>query len=208
VRPSSRHSTSATPRARLLAVALWLAWATVLWGTVSGSVSIIAGLLAGSLGVLGLGLNVLADVTGSGVLVWRFRAELHHEAHSERVEAKAARVVAAALATVSLVLAVSATHALIVGSHPGHSTVGLVAAALSILVLAPLAYAKRSVAAELGSRALRGDGALSGVGAAVGLLALVGLGLDEALDWWWADRVAALLIAAVAAFEALRAAQE
>ena len=208
MRPAPRHSAIEAPETRLLVVALWLSWATVVWGAVSGSVSVIAGVLAGSLGVLGLGLSVLADVTGSGVLVWRFRAELHHNAHGDHVEAKAAKVVAAALATVSLVLAVSGGQALIAGSHPGHSTVGLVAAGLSVLVLTPIAYAKRRVARGLGSRALRGDAALSGIGAAVGLLALVGLGLDDAFDWWWADRVAALLIAAIAAFEAVSAAQE
>jgi divalent metal cation (Fe/Co/Zn/Cd) transporter len=178
------------------------------WGLLSGSASIVAGVLAGSLGVLGLGLNVLADVTGSCVLVWRFRAELHHDTHGDHVEATAAKVVAAALATVGFVLAVSGSQALIAGSHPGHSTVGLMAAGLSVAVLTPVAYAKRRVARGLCSRALRGDAALSGIGAAVGLLALVGLGLDDAFDWWWADRVAALLIAAIAAFEAVNAARE
>lgn len=201
------HQSRESERTRALRAALWLTWATIIWGVSSGSVSVVAGVLAGSLGVLGLGLNVLADVTGSGALVWRFRAELHHDAPSHRVEERAALIVASALALVSLVLAVSATQALVVGSHPGHSTVGLVAAGLSVLILSPLAYAKAQVAGQLGSRALRGDAALSGVGAAVGLLALVGLGMDDAFGWWWADRVAALLIATVAAAEAVRVSQ-
>jgi divalent metal cation (Fe/Co/Zn/Cd) transporter len=208
MRLRSRHSTTTPHQTRLLVDALWLTWATVVWGLAAGSVSIVAGVLAGSLGVLGLGLNVLADVTGSAMLVWRFRAELHHAAHSEHVDARAARVVAAALATVSVVLAVGSVEALIVGSRPGQSAVGLVVAGLSVLVLTPLAYAKRRVARGLGSRALRGDAALSGIGAAVGLLALVGLGLDDAFGWWWADRVAGLLIAAIAAFEAARATRD
>jgi divalent metal cation (Fe/Co/Zn/Cd) transporter len=195
-------------RAGLLRTALRLTWATVAWGLLSGSVSVVTGLLDGSLGVLGLGLNVLADVIGSMALVWRFRAELHRDVASERVEARAATVVAGALALVSLVLAVSAIHALLAGSHPGHSTVGIVTAALSTVVLVPLAYAKRRVATALGSRALKGDSSLSAIGAAVGLLALVGLALDSALDWWWADRVAAILIAALAAAEASRVRRE
>jgi divalent metal cation (Fe/Co/Zn/Cd) transporter len=208
--PSPRHlaAKSEARRTRLLVIALWLTWTTVVWGLLSGSVSIVAGLLDGSLGVLGLGLNVLADVTGSAVLVWRFRAELHHDAHPDHVEERAAKVVAAALATVSLVLAISAAQALAVGSHPGHSTLGLLTASLSILILAPVAYGKRRVASELGSRALRGDGALSAVGAAVGLLALVGLWLNSAFGWWWADRIAALVIAGIAAAEAIRAMKE
>jgi divalent metal cation (Fe/Co/Zn/Cd) transporter len=172
---------------------------------VAGSVSVTVGILDGSLGVVGLGLNVLADVIGSAFLVWRFRGELRHTAaHGAAMEERAAHAVAAALATVSLVLAVSAVGALASGSHPGHSTIGVVTSALSVFVLTALAYGKRRVAAGLGSRALRGDGSLSGIGAVVAMLALAGLALDAAFDWWWADRIAALVVAAIAALEAVR----
>ena len=161
-------------------------------------------MLDGSLGVLGLGLTVLADLTGSAVLIWRFRAELRSADHPDRLEARAAVVVAAALGTVSVVLAVGAVHALAVGSQPGSSVLGLVTAGLGFVVLSPLAYTKHRVGAALRSRALRGDGTLSGIGAAVALLALTGLALDRLFGWWWADRVAALIVAAIAAVEAVR----
>ena len=191
-------------RTRLLVAALWLSSISVAWGAASGGVAVAVGLSDGSLAVLGLGLNVLADLAGSGVLVWRFRAELKHTAHAEKVEARAAVVVAAALGTVSVVLTVSAVHALAVGSKPGSSALGVVIAALAFAVLAPLAYGKLRVAAELGSRALRGDGTLSGIGAVVALLAITGLALDRSFGWWWADRVAALFVAGIAAAEAVR----
>jgi divalent metal cation (Fe/Co/Zn/Cd) transporter len=191
-------------RTRLLVAALWLSIVSVAWGAVSGGVSVTVGVLDGSLGVLGLGLNVLADVTGSAVLIWRFRAELRHAAHADDVEARAAAVVAAALGTVSVILVVSAAHALAVGSRPGHSTLGMVTAGLAFVVLAPLAYGKHRVAAELRSGALRGDGTLSGIGAAIALLALAGLALDSSFGWWWADRVAAIVVAGIAAAEAAR----
>lgn len=174
----------------------------------SGSVSLTAGVLDGSLGVVGLGLNVLADVIGSAFLVWRFRGELRHTAHGPAREERAAHAVAAALGTVSLVLAATAIAALAAGSHPGHSTIGVITSISSVFVLSALAYRKRRVAAELGSRALRGDGSLSAIGAVVALLALAGLALNAAFDWWWADRVAALIVAALAALEAVRAARE
>lgn len=192
-------------RTRLLVAALWLSAISVVWGAISGGVTVAVGIRDGSLGVLGLGLNVLADLAGSAVLVWRFRAELRHTGHAERVEARAAAVVAAALATVSVVLAVSAIHALAVGSRAESTTLGIVTAGLAFVVLAPLAYGKLRVAAELSSRALRGDGTLSAIGAAIALLALTGLALDQSLGWWWADRVAALIVAAVAAAEAFKA---
>ncbi len=199
---------NAARRTRLVVVAIWLTSISVAWGTLSGGVSVAVGLLADSLGVLGLGLNVLADVSGSAVLVWRFRAEHRQTSPAHRVEARAAVVVAAALGTVSLVLAVSAIRALAVGSHPGHSTLGIVIAALSVVVLTPLSYGKLRVATELESRALRGDGALSGIGAAIGLIALTGLWLDDAFGWWWADRIAAIIVAGIAAIEAVRAVGE
>jgi divalent metal cation (Fe/Co/Zn/Cd) transporter len=193
-------------RTRLIVIALWLTWTSIVWGVLAGSVSVVVGLLDGSLGVLGLGLNVLADVTGSAALVWRFRAELRHSSRGASVEARAAKVVAVALGTVGLILAVSAVHALAIESHPGHSTLGFVTAGLAVVVLTPLAYGKRRLGAQLNSRALRGDGALSGIGAAVAGLALTGLALDEWFGWWWADRVAALIVAGIAAAEAIRAA--
>ena len=187
----------------MLVAALWLSVFSVAWGAVSGGVSVTVGVLDGSLGVLGLGLNVLADLMGSAVLTWRFRAELRGAADG-RLEARAAVVVATALGAVSVVLAVGAIHALAVGSRPGSSVLGLVIAGLGFVVLSPLAYAKRRVGTELPSRALRGDGTLSGIGAAVALFALSGLALDRLFGWWWADRVAALIVAGIAAVEAVR----
>jgi divalent metal cation (Fe/Co/Zn/Cd) transporter len=66
-------------------------------------------------------------------------------------------------------------------------------------VLTPLAYAKRRLGRQMGSRALQGDGTLSAMGAVTSLLALTALALYHAVDWWWADRIVALIIAAIAA---------
>jgi divalent metal cation (Fe/Co/Zn/Cd) transporter len=194
-------------RSRLLGSALRLSFISVAWGVVSGGASVAIGLIDGSLAVLGLGLNVLADVAGSAVLVWRFRAELHHAAHAAEVEARAATVVAAALTIVSLVLTEEAIRALATSSEPTSSARAIIAAGLAIMVLTPLAVAKRRVAAQLGSPSLRADATLSGIGAGVAVLALTGLALDGAFGWWWADRVAALVVAAIAAAEAVRVAR-
>lgn len=200
----SQYSDESSRRTRFLVVALWLSAFSVAWGMASGGVSVTVGVLDGSLGVLGLGLTVLADLIGSAVLIWRFRGELRSVNQAEKLEARSAVVISAALGTVSLVLAVEAIRALAVGSRPGSSIAGLVAAGLALVVLSPLAYTKHRVAAELQSRALRGDGALSGIGAAVALLALTGLALDRSFGWWWADRVAALVVAGIAGIEAVR----
>jgi divalent metal cation (Fe/Co/Zn/Cd) transporter len=189
-------------RPKMVSAALRLVWISVAFGLLAGAFSAMTGLRDHSLGVLAIGLGVLADVTGSAVLVWRFRAERRHPRLSGSLEARAATVVAIALAVVSAVLLVESAAALASGSHPGTSGLTLAAAGISLAVLAPLAYAKRRLGKRMASRALQGDGTLSGIGAVTSLLALAALLLNDALGWWWADRAVALIVGIVAAAEA------
>jgi hypothetical protein len=91
-------------RLQLVTTALWLVSISVAFGVVSGAVSAITGLRDHSLGVFAIGLGVLADVTGSAVLIWRFRAERRQPVHSDMHETRAAVIVAGTLAVVSAVL--------------------------------------------------------------------------------------------------------
>ena len=195
-------------RQDLVAAALRLVTISVAFGLLSGAVSVLLGLRARSLGVLAIGLGVLADVAGSAVLIWRFRAEQRQPDAPLHAEGRAAMVVALSLAVVCVVLAAESAVALADGSRPGTSTAALAAAAVSVAVLTPLAIAKRRLGTRLNSLALRGDGALSGIGAATSTLALAALILSDALGWWWADRAAALVVAAVAGLEAWRTARD
>lgn len=197
------HQQAATmARDELVTRALRLVTASVIFGVLFGTVSVITGLHDGSLGVFAAGLGVLADVTGSAVLIWRFRAERRYPGSPHAGETRAAVIVGIALAVVAVVLAAESASALGAGTLPGSSPVTLSSAAVSLAVLAPLAAAKRRAGQTMGSRALMGDGALSGIGAATSLLALAALALYHALGWWWADRVAALMVAVIAAAEA------
>ena|SRR5579863_2562832 len=189
-------------REQLLQRALRLSWISIAFGLVSGAVSVASGIADHSLGVLAAGLSVLADVTGSVVLVWRFRTERSDPSRAQRVEDLAALAVAAALAIIAIALLFESISALIAGSHPGSSAITIITAAVSIVVLMPLAYLKRQTAVQLGSHALKGDSTLSAIGATTALLALVGLLLYHAFGWWWADRIVALAIAGVAVIEA------
>lgn len=186
----------------MIAQALWLVSISVAFGALSGTVSVITGLRGHSLSVFAVGLGVLADVTGSAVLIWRFRAEWHQPGRSSAQETRAAIIVSVALAVISAVLTVESVTALVSGSRPGTSAITLIAAAVSMAVLSPLAYAKRRLGKQMASRALQGDGALSGIAAATSLLALISLALYHALGWWWPDRIAALAVAVAAAAEA------
>jgi divalent metal cation (Fe/Co/Zn/Cd) transporter len=177
---------------------------SVVFGLASGVVSVTAGLHGHSLGVLAVGLGVLADVTGSATLIWRFGAELREPAVSARRERQSAVIVAVALAIVAAVLVAESASALTEGSHPAASVITMAAAGVSLVVLVPLAVAKRRLGRRMRSWALQGDGTLSGIGAATSFPALAALIVYRLLGWWWADRIAALIVAAVAAAEAWR----
>jgi divalent metal cation (Fe/Co/Zn/Cd) transporter len=192
----------ARARAGQITAALRLVWISAGFGLLSGTVSVITGLDGHSLSVLAIGLGVLADVTGSAALIWRFAAERRQPGQSPAAEARAAVVVAVALAAASALILAQSAAALAAGSRPGTSDLALIASGVSLAVLTPLAYAKRRLGGQIASRALQGDGALSGIGAATSLLALTALALYRTLDWWWPDPAAALIVAATAAAEA------
>jgi divalent metal cation (Fe/Co/Zn/Cd) transporter len=189
-------------RLTLLDRALRLSYLSIGFGLVSGAVSVGSGLADASLGVLASGLSMLADVTGSIVLVWRFRVERTDPVRAEHVEQRATKVIITALALMALVLAYESIAALIKGTHPDSEALPIVVAAVSTVVLYPLAYAKRDTAARLNSDALKGDSTLSLIGATTALLALIGIVLFQLFGWWWADRSVALVVAGLAAFEA------
>jgi divalent metal cation (Fe/Co/Zn/Cd) transporter len=189
-------------RSALTALALRLSWASVGWAAVSGTASLTVGLLDHSLAITGVGLNLLGDLAGSVALIWRFGRERRRLRGAENAERVARWVVGIALTLVAAFLAVQSVRRLAGGTRPIADVGSLLVAAASVLVLPPLARAKRRVGSSLDSRALRGDGTLSAVGAAIALLALAGLLVNWALGWWWADPAAALAIAVAAGVEA------
>ena len=134
-------------RSALLERALRLSWISICFGLVAGAVSVGSGIAEHSLGVLAAGLSVLADVTGSMVLVWRFRTERSDPERAAHVEDLAALAVATALGMIAI--AFEAINALIAGSHPGSSAITVISAGVSIVVLMPLAYLKRDTATRL-----------------------------------------------------------
>lgn len=193
---------------RRLRRALRLSIVSVAWAVVSGSVAVTAGLVEHSLGVLGVGLNVCGDMVGSLVLIWRFRLELRDPTVDARAERTATIVVAGALLLVGTILTIDAIVALVQRTQPDASSLALWIAVANAVVLPPLGTAKRRTGRALGSSALVGDGSLSMVGGVLAVVAIIGLVLDTAFGWWWADRVAGLVVAAVAFTEAVRILRE
>jgi len=182
-------------RSNRLADAVWWCASSVAWAAVAGATALIAGLVAGSVALIGFGADSIVDGAASAVLVWRFRAERSGSSHADVVERRAARLIGAILVLISLYLAVAAAVALANHSRPESTGVGAALAAASVLVLPVLARAKLRLAKQLGSSALHGDGVLSLAGAVLAAATLISLLVDSTFGWWWADAIAALLIA-------------
>ena len=203
--------TEATPRIdverhSLVSAALRLSYFTIVWNGVVGALALVIGVTTGSLALAGFALNALLDSSASVVLVWRFRKERSDPVAAEHLERRAQTWVLAAMAVVAIYVGIEAIRALIDGSHPESSAFGFAIAAISLLVLPVLGVKKLRVAAGLGSPALRGDGVLTLAAAALAAITLVALFANSALDWWWADPAAALIIAIALAVEAMRVA--
>ena len=160
----------------------------------------------GSLALAAFALNALLDSSASVVLVWRFRKERVDPQAAERLERHAQTWIIVAMLLVAAYVAVEAVRALLDASHAESTAFGLAIAAVSLVVLPPLGLLKVRLASRLESQALRGDGVLTLAAAALAAITLVALVLNSALEWWWADPLAALLIAAALAAEGVRVA--
>jgi len=184
-------------RARHLRRALQLSVLSIAWSAGAGSFAVYSALAGGSLSLLGFGADAVIDAVASVALVWRFLVESHDPESASRVERTAERVVGLALVAVAVYLALASVRSIAAGTHPdpSSSAVGLLLA--SIVVLPPLAIAKRRVAASLSSGALRADSILTAVAALLAAISLASLAAVQAFGLWWADAAAALIVAVV-----------
>jgi cation diffusion facilitator family transporter len=174
--------------------ALRLEWFTVGWNVVEAVVAIGAGLLAGSVALVGFGVDSGVEVISALGLLWRLRkagpdATVAEESGAER---RALYAVAATFFLLAAYIAFEAGTALLGREEPDRSSVGLVLSVLSLVIMPVLAYSKQRTGREMGSRALMADSAETWVCSYLSLALLAGVGLHELFGWWWADPVGAL----------------
>jgi cation diffusion facilitator family transporter len=181
-------------RERLHRRALRLEYFTVTWNVVEAFVAITAGLIAGSVALVGFGVDSGIEVLSAVALVWRLRragadASEAEEAHAE---GRALYAVAATFFLLAAYIGVEAIGALISGEAPQRSTAGLILSLGSLAVMPLLANWKSRTGREMGSRALQADAVETWVCSYLSLALLVGVGLYAAFGWAWADPVGAL----------------
>jgi len=183
---------------RLTRRARRLSWASLAWLGIEGSVSVAAGLVAGSVALVGFGIDSAIEALASVIVIWRFTGA---RALSTRAESRARRLVAVSFFLLAPYIAVDAGLALASGRHPEVSVVGMALAATSLLICPWLGLAKRRVGARLGSAATAGEGRQNLLCAGLAGAVLVGLGANALWGLWWLDPVVALVIAAAAVRE-------
>jgi divalent metal cation (Fe/Co/Zn/Cd) transporter len=181
----------AAARPALVRRGLWLNYFAIAYNTVEAIVSVTAGTVAGSVALVGFGVDSAIEVTASVAAQWRLRADLD-AVRRERVERMTHRVIGACFLVLAAYVAVDSVATLWEREAPEASTVGLVILVFSVLVMPVLARAKRQVARALGSRALEAEAAQTSLCAYLSVIALAGVGLNAVFGWWWADPAAAL----------------
>jgi divalent metal cation (Fe/Co/Zn/Cd) transporter len=187
-------------RDRLIRRARLLAWASLLWMTAEGAIAVVAGLLAGSIALIGFGLDSAIEGVASVVIVWRFTGA---RALSEAAERRAQKLVAVQFFILAPYVALEAVRTLVGGDEPEVSVLGIALTAASAVAMPWFAIAKRRVGSRLGSPATMSEGTQNLLCAYLAVAVLAGLVLNAALGWWWADPLAALVVAAIAVREGL-----
>jgi divalent metal cation (Fe/Co/Zn/Cd) transporter len=176
-------------RARLLA------WLTIAWNATEGLVGLVAGVVAGSVALVGFGLDSVVEVFSGAVVLWQL-----HGVTEER-ERGALRLMAGSFFALAFYVGVQSLHDLASGREAATSAVGMVLAAAALGVMTLLTWAKRRVGRQLGNAVVMTDATQTAFCSYLSAVLLVGLGLNALLGWWWADPIAGLGIAALAVRE-------
>lgn len=171
-----------------------LAGFTVAYNLVEGAIAISAGFAANSQALIGFGFDSGIESISAAVLLWRIGVERREPERAERVERTAERLIGISFLILGAYVAFEAITDLASSERPDTSIVGLVLTALSLVVMPLLAVRKRKVADALDSNAARADAAQTMACVWLSAVVLIGLALNAALDWWWADPVAALAV--------------
>ena len=181
-----------------------LEYLTIVWNSLEALISIIAGLIAGSIALVGFGLDSVIETSSGAVLLWRLGHE-HDPERRERAERTALKLVGVSFLALAAYVLFDATKALLYRELPETSLVGIIIAALSLIVMPLLAKAKRQVARGLRSDAMHADSRQTDICAYLSAILLGGLALNALLGWWWADPLAGLCMVPLITWEGVKA---
>jgi len=170
-----------------------LEYFSIAWNMLEGLLSVLAGILAGSIALVGFGIDSFIEVTSAGALLWRMSvdADVHRRERNERL---ALRIVGACFILLAAYVSLESIKTLLTRTAPEHSLFGIGIAAASLVAMPLLARAKRRVAARLNNAAMKTDSRQTDLCTYLSAILLSGLALNWLFGWWWADPVAALVM--------------
>jgi divalent metal cation (Fe/Co/Zn/Cd) transporter len=187
-------------RAATIDRGLRLEYFTVAWNLLEAVVALVSGAVAGSIALIGFGLDSLIEVSSGTILMWRLRRD-HDEKRREGAERNALRLVGVSLLLLAAYVAGDSVNSLVGRKAPERSVPGIVLATASLVAMPLLARAKRRVAWALGSAALQADSRQTDICAYLSAVLLLGLLLNATFGWWWADPVAGLVMVPLIGYE-------
>jgi divalent metal cation (Fe/Co/Zn/Cd) transporter len=182
---------------------VWLAWFTIAWNSVEGIAGIVAGVAAGSIALVGFGVDSYVEVFAGSVIVWRLAQDRHGHELSQAAERRAVRLIAATFLLLAAGVGIESLRRLANAAEPDQSLFGIGLALLSLVVMPLLARAKRRVGAAIESRAMLADATETTLCVWLSAILVAGLGLNAVFGWGWADPLAGLAIVYVAAREGI-----
>jgi divalent metal cation (Fe/Co/Zn/Cd) transporter len=199
---TKRPELSDTDRAALVRRGIWLSYATIAYNSLEAIGSLIAGLLAGSVALVGFGVDSVIEVMASLAAQWRLRSDLDLR-RREGVEIWTRRIVAICFLALAVYVLADAAKTLWQREAPERSLFGIVVLALSVIVMPILARSKKRVARAMRSGALEAEAAQTSLCAYLSVIGLGGVALNALFGWWWADPGAALIMVPIIAAEGL-----
>jgi divalent metal cation (Fe/Co/Zn/Cd) transporter len=177
-----------------------LEYLTIGWNLLECLVALTAGLFAGSVALVGFGVDSAIESVSGSVLLWRLYAE-RRGSHVEKIERRALWMVGVSFLLLAVYVAYDSATTLIQRKEPERSLIGILVAIVSLIVMPFLARAKRKAATNLNSAALQADSRQTSLCAYLSAILVGGLALNATVGWWWADPLAALLMVPIIANE-------
>ena len=182
---------------RLRRQAFLLEYLTVAWNIFEGFAAILVGLSAGSVALVGFGLDSMVEVVASLVVVW----ELHGGEHER--ERPALRLIGSAYLVVAVYILWNSLQSLVAGNHPSGSPIGVALTSMTVVAMLTLSAGKQWIGSRLGSQTVLADARFSLIDALLAASVLAGLTLNLVAGWWWADPAFALVLAVTAGREGI-----
>jgi divalent metal cation (Fe/Co/Zn/Cd) transporter len=189
-------------REALVRRGILLSYATIGYNSLEAVGSLIAGVLAGSVALVGFGIDSVLEVLASGAAQWRLRSDLD-PTKRERVELQTMRIIGLSFLALAVYILLDAARTIWNREAPQRSPLGIIVLTLSVIVMPVLARSKKRVASELRSGALEAEATQTSLCGYLSGIALVGVLLNAFVGWWWADPGAALLMVPIIAREGI-----